>query len=103
MVKLSAENKMLTLFTSSVTHEMITPLRCITQLATTINVKSIDSLSRKQSSIIFSTCQLLQSEIKLLLDRNLIEKKSFRLHVEDFKLNEAIKATLNILIGQAEL
>jgi len=25
------------------------------------------------------------------------------LHPEDFKLNEAIKATLNILIGQAEL
>jgi DUF4097 and DUF4098 domain-containing protein YvlB len=39
----------------------------------------------------------------LLLDRNLIEKKSFRLHPEDFKLNEAIKATLNILIGQADL
>jgi signal transduction histidine kinase len=33
----------------------------------------------------------------------LIEKKIFRLHYEDFKLNEAIKATLNILIGQAEL
>jgi len=33
----------------------------------------------------------------------LIEKKIFRLHLEDFKLNEAIKATLNIMIGQAEI
>ena len=28
-VKVSAENKMLSLLTSSVTHEMITPLKCV--------------------------------------------------------------------------
>ena len=33
----------------------------------------------------------------------MIEKKIFRPHLDDFKLNQAIKATLNILIGQAEL
>ena len=30
LAKLSAQNKMLTMFTSSVTHEMITPLKCTT-------------------------------------------------------------------------
>jgi hypothetical protein len=34
--KISENNKMLTLLTSSVTHEMITPLKCILQF--TINV-----------------------------------------------------------------
>jgi hypothetical protein len=31
--KLSADNKMLSLLTSSVTHEMITPLKCIIEFA----------------------------------------------------------------------
>ena len=45
LAKLSAQNKMLTMFTSSVTHEMITPLKCATQLAININSSSKDKNS----------------------------------------------------------
>jgi len=33
LARVSAENKMLNLLTSSVTHEMLTPLKCIIEFA----------------------------------------------------------------------
>lgn len=36
LAKLSADNKMLNLFTSTVTHEMITPLKCLTEFGKSI-------------------------------------------------------------------
>lgn len=58
--KVSAENKMLSLLTSSVTHEMITPLKCIIQFGTSL-LKSKDPLVVKEAELIVSTAKLLLS------------------------------------------
>jgi hypothetical protein len=55
IANLSAENKMLSLFTSSVTHEMLTPLRCICQFATAIVKISRHPKTQKEAGLIFST------------------------------------------------
>lgn len=91
------------MFTSIVTHEMITPLKCASQLAISINNSSSDRTSQKQAEVIVSTLWLIMSQIKLLLDKNLIDKKFFTPSYEHFKLNTTIKNTVNILNGQAEL
>jgi len=36
LAKLSADNKMLNLFNSTVTHEMITPLKCLSEFGKSI-------------------------------------------------------------------
>jgi len=41
--KLSIENKMLNLMTSSVSHELITPLKCIMQIGDAIVEDTIDA------------------------------------------------------------
>jgi hypothetical protein len=61
--KVSAENKMLSLLTSSVTHEMITPLKCVIQFGTTL-LKSKDPSVVKEAELIVSTAKLLLSQVK---------------------------------------
>jgi hypothetical protein len=74
--KVSAENKMLSLHTSSVTHEMITPLKCIIQFGTTL-LKSTDPKAVKEAELIVSTAKLILSEVKLILDKNLMDNNTF--------------------------
>jgi signal transduction histidine kinase len=53
--KISENNKMLTLLTSSVTHEMITPLRCIILFTFNVLKKTKDPAKRKELELILST------------------------------------------------
>ena len=75
--KISENNKILTLLTSSVTHEMITPLRCIIQFTHNVLKQTPDLKQRKELQLILSTSQLLLSQVKLLLDRNMLERNIF--------------------------
>lgn len=61
--KVSAQNKMLSLLTSSVTHEMITPLKCVIQFGMTL-LKSKDLSVVKEAELIVSTAKLLLSQVK---------------------------------------
>lgn len=61
--KVSAQNKMLSLLTSSVTHEMITPLKCVIQFGMTL-LKSKDPSVVKEAELIVSTAKLLLSQVK---------------------------------------
>jgi len=74
--KVEAENKILSLLTTSVTHEMITPLKCIVQFGTTL-LKSTDPLAVKEAGLIVSAAKLLLSEVKLILDKNLLDNNAF--------------------------
>lgn len=53
--KISENNKMLTLLTSSVTHEMITPLRCIILFTHNVLKKTKDPAKIKELELILST------------------------------------------------
>jgi signal transduction histidine kinase len=75
--KISENNKILTLLTSSVTHEMITPLRCIIQFANNVLKRVTDPKQRKELELILTTSTLLLSQVKLLLDRNMLERNIF--------------------------
>jgi signal transduction histidine kinase len=59
--KISENNKMLTLLTSSVTHEMITPLKCILQFTINVLEKTTDPVLKKELELILITTQLLLS------------------------------------------
>ena len=61
IAKLSAENKMLGLFTSSVTHEMITPLKCISEFGKSILNSTPTTHVANEAKLIVSTSKLLLS------------------------------------------
>ena len=72
---------MLTLLTSSVTHELITPLKCIIQFTLSVLQRTNDL------ELVLMTAQLLLSQVKLLLDRNMLEKGIFTSNLEMLPFN----------------
>ena len=64
---------MCNLLTSSVSHELITPIRCIIafgqQLVSQLKMEG----GVKKASMIVCTAKLLETQIKLLLDNSLME------------------------------
>jgi nitrogen-specific signal transduction histidine kinase len=55
IAKLQAENKMVNMYTSSITHEMLTPLKCIIELANVLYAKLKDSRSLDLTKLILTT------------------------------------------------
>ena len=100
--KVSADNKMLSLLNSSVTHEMITPLKCVIQFGTTL-LKSKDPKVVKEAELIVSTAKLLLSQVKQTLDKNMLDNNSFTPNFEYYPLNKSIIDVTRILNGQAAL
>jgi signal transduction histidine kinase len=95
--KVQENNKMLTMLTSSVTHEMITPLKCIIQFALSVLQKTSDPSKRKDLELVLMTAQLLLSQVKLLLDRNMLEKGIFTSNLEMLPFNETISNVVKLL------
>jgi signal transduction histidine kinase len=103
LAKLSADNKMLSLLTSSVTHEMITPLKCIIEFALRILNISKDPALVKEARLIVSTSKLLLSQVKLSLDKNMLDNGLFAPNFEIHPLNKTITEVVDILRNQALL
>ena len=78
---------MLTLLTSSVTHELITPLKCIIQFTVSVLQRTNDPEKRKDLELVLMTAQLLLSQVKLLLDRNMLDKGIFTSNLEMLPFN----------------
>jgi hypothetical protein len=88
-VKVQAENRMLSLHTSSVSHEMITPLKCIVKLGRDL-AKSNDPRISRQAGLIVSTSGLILQQVKLILDKNMLDNNSFTPNFEFHSLNKTI-------------
>jgi len=77
--------------TSSVTHDMVTPLKSVSCLSRRLSHKLLKgSQLQKDSMLIYSTSQLLLSEVKLLLDRSMLEKNKFLPSLDYYRVNESI-------------
>ena len=101
--KLSSDNKMLSLLTSSVTHEIITPLKCIIEFAQNIIKISKDPKVLKEAKLILSTTKLLLSQVKLLLDKNMLDNDLFTPNYEFHPLNKTFVDVTEILRSQARM
>ena len=70
--KLVADNKMLNMVSSSVNHEMITPIKCTLQILNKIEKKIIHPKTLSDIKLIKNTSTLLLSHVKSKLDYNLL-------------------------------
>ena len=81
--KLSAEFKMLSLMASSVSHEMLTPMRCIINLTKGVE-KRLEKQIRedpqvgKELDLVVKTGMLLLNQVKGYLDRDMLTQNMFK-------------------------
>ena len=76
--KLSAENKMLTMMSSSISHELLNPLRCIEQISKNMINKNVNKEWKFDAELIMSTANMLLTRVKGNLDKNLLDSNMFR-------------------------
>lgn len=77
LTQLKSENEMLGLLSSSVSHEMLTPLKCIISVAYRVKGLFHDAKSKEMVETIISAAGLTLNQVKCNLDRGLIDKKTF--------------------------
>lgn len=82
--------------TATVAHNMITPLKSISLLSRNI-AQNMGHDDNKDATLVFSTSQLLLSEVMLLLDRNQLDKDRFQPNFASLSVNQTIKTTVELL------
>ena len=97
LAKIEADNKLLQLLTSSVTHEMVTPLKCIINFSESLIKEFWNSPKRNEIELIATTSKLLLAQTKLLLDKNMLEFDLFLPNIEISPLNKTISDSVRIL------
>ena len=91
------KNTLLNLMTSSISHELMTPIRCIITFAEELLKKLRKGNSHHNASMIRNTGKLLLTQIKMLLDRGLMESGQFVPQIENGMLLDVLKETIEIL------
>jgi hypothetical protein len=62
-------------------------------------LKSADQKVAKEAGLIVSTTKMLLSQVKQILDKNLLDNNSFTPNFQFFPLNQTIKDVTKILKG----
>ena len=81
---------------SSVTHEYLTPVRCINNFATLLT-KTATKEQTNNVNLIINTSALLLSQINMTLDGNLIENGKFQPAPSITNLKALVQETLEIM------
>lgn len=100
--KVKQQNKMSEMMISNVTHEYLTPMRCINNLSTMLQQNCAQEQYRSLT-IIARTSTLLLSQINMTLDGNLIERKNFRPAYTIENLKFLVQDTVDLLSSQADI
>lgn len=82
---------------NSVTHEMLTPLQCIVSFAKSLDKELTHSAKRKDAQMISLTASLVLSQIKLMLDKSLLENNRFKANYQDCPINRVIGDVVMIM------
>lgn len=96
LAQLKNENEMLGLINSSVSHEMLTPLRCIIQVGQQLKY-FLDSPQQKMCDTIISAAGMTMSQVKCNLDRCLIDKGTFSSSPQRSTLSKVVNEAVDIV------
>lgn len=86
---------------SGFNHDLLTPLKCIIQFASTVLNNFPDEKLQKNMNTIIYTTRLLLAQVKGQLDQNLISKGILNVNLECFGIFSVINDCLEMLKGQA--
>ena len=83
---------------SIVTHELITPLKCIINFADDLKVElQGKSTGHREANLIFNTSKLLNAQVNELLDKNMMDRSMLVPKLEATSLVDIAKETKDIL------
>lgn len=68
---------MMALMSSSVSHELLTPLKCIASITEIIQSKITEESQFYNLDLVLNTAQMLINQVKGNLDRNLLDANQF--------------------------
>lgn len=97
--KIKEENNFFNKLTSTVSHEIMTPLNCIITYARTLFGTSFDAKAR----IIVNVSQLIKMNLKDLLDKSLLENGKLKPIFEEHNLFQLLQSVVDMMKGQAEM
>ena len=92
-----ANVRMIELMTSSITHETITPLKCIVSFSQSLQRELKHSDARRDAEYIYITVKLILSQVKMLLDKNMLKNGLFALSNEDVPINRIVDDAVQIM------
>jgi signal transduction histidine kinase len=92
-----ANVRMVEFMTSSITHETITPLKCIVSFSQKLQKVLKHSDARRDAEYIYITAKLILSQVKMLLDRNMLKNDLFTLSNEDVPINRIVEDAVQIM------
>lgn len=75
---------------STVTHELLTPLMSVVLIAESLQKKLCDQSQIKQTGIIIDTTSYILSQVRCFLDRNVIEQGKFQPHFEKTTIHQLV-------------
>ena len=102
---LKADNKMLNVMTSTISHEMVTPLKCMISLTDLVqkNQKK-DSADAKNLNIVRNTAEILLNQMQGSLDTSLLKAGQFQPKLAPaFIISEVVKNSCELFKVQAKL
>lgn len=83
---------------SIVTHELITPLKCIINFADDLKVELQGKpTGHREANLIFNTSKLLHAQVNELLDKNMMDRSMLVPKLEATSLVDIVKETKDIL------
>ena len=89
--------------TSSVSHELMTPIKCVITLAKHILSEGAKGKVKRKAEMIASTGKLLETQIKMFLDKSIMENGHFEAQLAEGEILEVVRNITEILQGQANL
>ena len=92
-----ANVRMVELMTSSYSHETITPLKCIVNLSQKLQKVLKHSEDRRDAEYIYITAKLILSQVKMLLDSNMLKNDLFTLSNEEVPINRIVEDAVQIM------
>ena len=93
--KIEQENKFFNKLTSTVTHEMMTPLNCIMTYARSLFGTQFDT----KAKTIVNVASLIKMNLKDLLDRSLIENGKLKPTFEKNNLFQLLQSVVDMMKG----
>ena len=97
-------NRNIKMYSASVSHEMLNPIKCIINFSKQMLDSSTGSESRDFLNMIFCSAKLLQCHTQDLLDLNLLHKGVFKLQNQQIgNLHTSVMEIVKLMRAQAQL
>ena len=100
--KLAAQNKAIQLVSSSCNHEMLTPIRCVIEIVSSLRLKLQGTPFEVDLKVVQNTSTLLLNQVKANLDRSLLDQEKLEASPSEQALKgDIVEPVIELFMQQA--